>query len=333
MRINDYIKVDSDKVYNNKTFKLYYSGYLTEVSENEPILLRYGNEDWKNARTVEMQKDENNRLYAEIKLNNFNKMNFCFTYDNVWDNNFSNDYSLEVSRYNMEKYVSEEEHLENYFADDFLLAYNLNKKDKEAKDIPYVTNESEIYENAMNIESPNTELQNLKESLEKLFPESKAKRAETTEEIKNISEQFADSFSTNTLYADDFVEITDNDELEIYKPKIPYRQTLLALIAARDYESEYISNIVIEDQPVILKSNTQYIHVLREIARKNELARILELSNNEESKFLVVSPYSEVDIYDNSLIGTLKRYSAYVSKSMKKIYYYLKENLSTDEIN
>ena len=333
MRINDYIKVDSDKVYNNKTFKLYYSGYLTEVSENEPILLRYGNEDWKNARTVEMQKDENNRLYAEIKLNNFNKMNFCFTYDNVWDNNFSNDYSLEVSRYNMEKYVSEEEHLENYFADDFLLAYNLNKKDKEAKDIPYVTNESEIYENAMNIESPNTELQNLKESLEKLFPESKAKRAETTEEIKNISEQFADSFSTNTLYADDFIEITDNDELEIYKPKIPYRQTLLSLIAARDYESEYISNIVIEDQPVILKSNTQYIHVLREIARKNELARILELSNNEESKFLVVSPYSEVDIYDNSLIGTLKRYSAYVSKSMKKIYYYLKENLSTDEIN
>ena len=109
MKINDYIHVDSDKIYNNKEFKLYYDGYLTEVSNNEPISLRYGDQDWKQMKIVEMEKDENNRLYANLKLNSFDKMNFCFEYNNVWDNNFSNNYSLSINKLNFEDYQDNEE--------------------------------------------------------------------------------------------------------------------------------------------------------------------------------------------------------------------------------
>lgn len=334
MKINDYIKLDSDKVYNNKEFKLYYSGYLTEVSNNNPISLRYGNEDWKNMQTVEMQKDENNMLFAKIKLNNFNKMNFCFEYNNVWDNNFSNNYSFDVSKFDLESHEKSEDEFEDYFSDDFLLAYNLNKKDKKAEDIPIVTAESEIFENASNINTTDTELQNLKESLDRLFPKENKKEVEIERFEEKLSNKFEASFSNDSLTSkEDFVAIKiNNDELEIYTPKIPYRQTLLATVAYRNYEDQFISDIEIEDEKVILSSKFQYAEKLRKLTKEKELAQILRLSTEDEAQFLVVSPYSEVDMYDDSFFGTLKRYVAYISRSFKKVYYYLKENFSTDEI-
>ena len=56
MKINNYIQINTNKVYNNKEFRLYYDGYLTEVSNNEPIKLRYGDQNWNNIQNIEMKK-------------------------------------------------------------------------------------------------------------------------------------------------------------------------------------------------------------------------------------------------------------------------------------
>lgn len=327
MKISDYIRLDSDAIYNNKEFKLYYDGYLTEVSNNEPITLRYGDENWKNLKVVEMKKDENNKLYANIKLNNFDKMNFCFEYNNVWDNNFSNNYSLKINKLNFAK-NSEKEDLNEYLSDDFLFSYNLNKKEK--VDIPEVISESEIFENASNIYLAETELENLKESLEKLFPSEKPKKIVVEEE--SISNKFSDSFVSHSLQEDDFIEInySGNNSLDLFRPVHPLREALLAKFAR---SSDYlVSDIVLEDDKIVLKSAFPYRPFLIALSKRNELRQIVQLGNKEEAQFLVVSPYSEIDIYDDSVIGTIKRYAAYISKSVKKIYYYLKENLRTDDI-
>lgn len=343
MKINDYININTDKVYNNKEFRLYYDGYLTEVSNNEPIKLRYGDQNWDNVNTIEMKKDVDNRLYADIKLNNFDKFNFCFEYNNVWDNNFSNNYSFEISKFNLDNYNENEEDLEDYLSDNFLAIYNLNKKD--INDIPYVTAESEIYENASNATLVDTQLRELKESLEKLFPENNEENIDlfVQEFEEQLSQKFAEAFSKSSLEEDikyeeddDFIPIEYNleklDELEIYKPVTPYRAKLIAEVEQREMQKQYMTNIVLEDTKIVLTSKVQYINLLREVAKKNELQQILRLGTEEEAQFLVVSPYSKVDIYDNSFIGTIKRYAAYISKSIKKVYHYLKENLSSDEI-
>ena len=93
-----------------------------------------------------------------------------------------------------------------------------------------------------------------------------------------------------------------------------------------------ISNIVLDEYKIVLKSKEPYRAILDEIARKNEVRQIVKLGTEEDAQFLVVSPYSELDIYDDSIVGTIKRYAAYISKSIKKIYYYLRENLGTDNI-
>ncbi len=328
MKINDYIHVDSDKIYNNKEFKLYYDGYLTEVSNNEPISLRYGDQDWKQMKIVEMEKDENNRLYANLKLNSFDKMNFCFEYNNVWDNNFSNNYSLSINKLNFEDYQDNED-LSEHLSDDFLVSYNLNKK--AGIDIPYVTSETEIYESASNINLAETELENLKESLEKLFPEEKVSKARIKDEEENLAGKFADSFVSQPLY-DDFVEIEyePEEELELFRPKQPIRDAML--LKFNHLGETLISNIVLDEYKIVLKSKEPYRAILDEIARKNEVRQIVKLGTEEDAQFLVVSPYSELDIYDDSIVGTIKRYAAYISKSIKKIYYYLRENLGTDNI-
>lgn len=333
MKISDYIRVDSDIVYNNKEFRLYYDGYLTEVSNNEPILLKYGDQDWKNVKTIEMKKDENDKLYANIKLNNFEKMNFCFEYNGVWDNNFSNDYSFELSKFDLSGYENDsEDELSEHFSNDFLLAYNLNNA--EAHDIPEVTTESNVFENASNINLLETELENLKETLDRLFPEEKSRKVQAEHFEDNLATLFADSFTTSSLSENDFVEIDyTDDELEVYLPVKPYKQVLLAKVKERNIEKDFISSIVLEDEKVLLKSKVQYIHTLRQITKKKELAQILRLSTEDEAQFLVVSPYSELDIYDNSLFGTIKRLTAYATKSVRKIYYYLRENLGTNDMN
>lgn len=350
MKINNYIQINTNKVYNNKEFRLYYDGYLTEVSNNEPIKLRYGDQNWNNIQNIEMKKDQNNRLYADIKLNNFDKLNFCFEYNNVWDNNFSNNYSLDISKFNLNNYENNINELEENLSDNFLYTYNLNKK--EAKDIPPITSESIIFENASNVNTLDTnseQLKQLKETLNNLFPkdnneEELSKKFDTSlsKQSENIpseqelleqelSKRFDELFARQNEDADNFIEIKYNfEDLEVYTPITPYRTKLLAILAQRELNS--ITNIVLEDDKVRLTSKIPYINTFRKLAKQNELQQILRLGNEEEAQFLVVSPYSELDIYDNSFIGTIKRYAAYVSKSIKKIYYYLKENLSTDEI-
>ncbi len=336
MKVNDYIQVDSNAIYNNKEFKLYYDGYLTSVSNNEPVTLRYGDQNWNNLKIVKMKKDENNRLYANIKLNNFDKINFCFEYNNVWDNNFSNNYSLQVNKLNLENYV-EDENLNEYLSDDFLFAYNLNKK--EEKELPSLSSESEIFENASNVYLSEIELENLKEALEKIFPNEKTKKVKFEIEEKDVAHKFADSFSSSPLYDDNFIKIeyTDPNKLEYFKPEKPLRNLLIEKFG--DKKDNFISNISLENETekendkIVLKSKVPYRPYMIELSKMNESRQILKLGNEEDSQFLVVSPYSEVDIYDNSFIGTIKRYSAYISKSLRKIFYYLKENLEKDENN
>ncbi len=320
MKINNYITLDTENVYNNKEFRLYYTGYLAQIADDNPVFIQYGDQDWKNIRNVKMKKDKDNRLYANIKLNNFDTMNFCFNYDNIWDNNFSNDYSFQLAEVNLENYQSNENELEEVLSDEFLVKYNLNTKN--AVNIPYVTAESAIYENASNASLSEVELENIKEALDKLFPKEETEKIA----VNNIEASFAKSFAAN-----DFIAIeVESDELEVFTPAMPYRQLFIEKIQSQ--ESEYITNIVLEDSKIVLRSNIQYADILREKARRNELQQILSLGSEEEAQFLVVSPYSKIDIYDDSVLGKIKRYAAYATQSIKKVYFYLKESLSMEDI-
>ena len=87
---------NTDKLIENSTVKISYTGLLFQ-NNSEKVFMHYGfGNNWDNLTEVEMTKTELG-YQAEITLNSKEPLNLCFKNSNdEWDNNSSNNYSFEI---------------------------------------------------------------------------------------------------------------------------------------------------------------------------------------------------------------------------------------------
>lgn len=354
MKFNDYINFDADKIYNNQEFSISYSGYLNDLATNDdPVVIRLGDQNWGNVQDVEMFK-EDGVFKADLSISNFKQMNFCFKHGNSWDNNFNKNFNINIydkiydANNIKEEYIPINYH--NFLSDDFLMLYNINNEERfdvnkereESVKSKYLNSESNIFENASNISSPEIELQNLKETLERLFPEDETEKVQVVETIDTteaISKKFSEYFTNENVYniaKEAFKEIdAEVKRSEVYIPIVPYRKRLLEITKEREARKK--QNVSMEEDSIVLIARMPYIEKFRTIVKEREIAKILdEAKETQDSTFLVVSPYSDMDIYDNSIIGRLKSLKATILKAFRKLNNYLQKRArgeSEDNIN
>lgn len=98
MELTKNIFFNTDKLIENTTVKISYTGKL--FSENaEKVFIHYGfGLNWDNVNEVEMEKTELG-FQAEVALNSFDTFNFCFRDNNsVWDNNEGQNYVFPIEK-------------------------------------------------------------------------------------------------------------------------------------------------------------------------------------------------------------------------------------------
>lgn len=98
MELTKNIFFNTDKLIENTTVKISYTGKL--FGENaEKVFIHYGfGMDWDNLNEVEMEKTELG-FQAEIELVSFDTFNFCFNDGNGnWDNNDGKNYVFPIEK-------------------------------------------------------------------------------------------------------------------------------------------------------------------------------------------------------------------------------------------
>ena len=89
---------NTDKLIENTTIKISYTGKLFENSA-EKVFLHYGfGENWDNVSELEMEKTELG-FQAELSLPESDFLKLCFKDDNDnWDNNDGSDYTFSIEK-------------------------------------------------------------------------------------------------------------------------------------------------------------------------------------------------------------------------------------------
>ena len=89
---------NTDKLVENATVKMSYTGMFFE-DNSEKVFLHYGfGNSWSNLSEIEMEKTDLG-YQATINLVSAEDFNFCFKNDkNVWDNNNGQNYSFHVEK-------------------------------------------------------------------------------------------------------------------------------------------------------------------------------------------------------------------------------------------
>lgn len=103
---------NTDKLVQNSTVKISYTGELFQ-NNSEEVYAHYGfGNEWNNLTEVQMQKTELG-FQVEIELISKEHLNLCFRdSNNVWDNNYGKNYSFEIEEAPMALVVSEEQSME-----------------------------------------------------------------------------------------------------------------------------------------------------------------------------------------------------------------------------
>lgn len=89
---------NTDKLVQDSTVKISYTGELFQ-NDSEKVFAHYGfGDDWSNLNEVEMQRTELG-FQIEIALVSSEPLNLCFKNSNdVWDNNDGQNYSFEIEQ-------------------------------------------------------------------------------------------------------------------------------------------------------------------------------------------------------------------------------------------
>ena len=98
MELSKNIFFNTDKLIQNTDVKISYTGSLFQ-NESEEVFLHYGfDNEWKDLAEIKMEKTDLG-FQAEIKLPEYNTLNFCFRDgNNNWDNNQTKNYSMPISK-------------------------------------------------------------------------------------------------------------------------------------------------------------------------------------------------------------------------------------------
>ncbi len=109
MELTKNIFFNTDKLLENTTIKISYTGKL--FSENaEKVFIHYGfGEFWDSLNEAEMKKTELG-FQAEIELGSFDTFNFCFNDGNgSWDNNNGSNYIFPIEKNIMSLVTTEQD--------------------------------------------------------------------------------------------------------------------------------------------------------------------------------------------------------------------------------
>lgn len=98
MELTKNIFFNTDKLIENTTIKISYTGKLFQDSA-EKVFIHYGfGLDWENLNEIEMEKTELG-FQAELELVSFDTFNFCFRDgNNRWDNNNGKNYVFPIEK-------------------------------------------------------------------------------------------------------------------------------------------------------------------------------------------------------------------------------------------
>lgn len=108
MELSKNIFFNTDKLLQNSTIKISYTGKLFE-NNSEKVFIHYGfGNNWDGLSEVEMEKTELG-FQTELTLSDGDTFNFCFRNDNdEWDNNDSNNYIFNLEKPPLDLIVKEE---------------------------------------------------------------------------------------------------------------------------------------------------------------------------------------------------------------------------------
>ena len=109
MELTKNIFFNTDKLIENTTVKISYTGKLFQ-NNAEKVFIHYGfGNEWENLNEVEMEKTELG-FQAEIELMSLDTFNFCFKdNENCWDNNDGNNYIFPIEKNIMALVANEQE--------------------------------------------------------------------------------------------------------------------------------------------------------------------------------------------------------------------------------
>ena len=109
MELTKNIFFNTDKLIENSTVKLSYTGKFFQDG-SESVFLHYGfGVNWDNVNEIEMEKTELG-FQAEINLLEGESFNLCFRNgNNEWDNNEGQNYSFPIEKISTELVVLEDE--------------------------------------------------------------------------------------------------------------------------------------------------------------------------------------------------------------------------------
>lgn len=316
----DYIYTDNDNLIANSNQIFHYKGYLANISDK--IFMRFGINNWDNVNEVEMEK-VNGEFIANISLpGNADNISFSFKNENeYWDNNYEENYSFKILPSTLNVDIKEEIKTE-FFKDDPMLAYNLNKE------VNNHLKEFTVGENGevLKVEKVKKEIENFEDELDIKLEEIKAILFNNTKDVTDIlSSAFIEASSP-------VKEELTNNAIYFYS-SIPYvkifkearAEEINSLIEEISLEAE---NLVSEKNEYVFTSKVSYARQLRNIARESFVQYELK---NEENTFLVVSPYSQMELFDNSVFGTIKKIALVVKNTYKNISFFLSRSLGFSE--
>ena len=105
---------NTDKLIENSTVKISYTGKLFQ-DNSEEVFVHYGfGNSWDNLNEIKMERSEIG-FQAEIELISSDTLNLCFrNSNNEWDNNDSHNYIFQIEKYELALVVAEDSSVENY---------------------------------------------------------------------------------------------------------------------------------------------------------------------------------------------------------------------------
>ena len=121
---------NTDKLLQNSTVKISYTGELFE-NNSEEVFIHYGyGINWDNVSEIKMNKTELG-FQAEINLPESNRWNFCFRNSlNQWDNNQNENYIFEIETPELALVAQDEKAIKTNRSKGLRKTYIWNKKIK-----------------------------------------------------------------------------------------------------------------------------------------------------------------------------------------------------------
>lgn len=293
------LSIKEKDVYGAQEITLNYN--RDELKDSKKVFVHYGTNDWKNVNEVEMQKTPNG-YEAKISIpGDASKFNFAFRDENLyWDNNEGNNFEFDVQ--------SEIQ----YFANDFLLKYTEdisfdNTDTEENKEVEVDTHAKGLSDEELDSISFNHTKDEIDKSIEAKF----AKLFGSLEKENSVKEEI--------------VETPEEDEYVLVPLKFTSNIPYVSLF--KQAKAEALMEIKQSKlEPIKYTSNVSLIEVMRlEANRKWVLA---QAARNENAEFALVKAFNPIEAYDNSFVGTIKKYFTSIVESFKKLIDIISEDLN-----